>query len=173
MYALHAYGLVNNALAVTIAVIILIMSVVAGFLRFSTLRMLPMVLVICIPFFVLMFALIYAELGIVPPDGVEPAPFDYLYFSVVTFTTLGYGDFRPTEASRVFAAMEALLGYVILGIFVSLLVTLNPHGQGQAPPPEPGRPRRHPAEPPESEGSGVQLRYGREKAPARRTNFKV
>jgi len=35
---------------------------------------------------------------------------DYLYFSAVTFTTLGYGDFRPCEPGRVYAAIEAIFG---------------------------------------------------------------
>ena len=37
-----------------------------------------------------------------------------LYFSVVTFTTLGYGDFHPEGVLQVFAALEALLGAVMI-----------------------------------------------------------
>ncbi len=43
---------------------------------------------------------------------------DCLYFSVVTFTTLGYGDFRPTEELRVWAAGEALIGAFLMALFV-------------------------------------------------------
>lgn len=45
-----------------------------------------------------------------------------LYFSVVTFTTLGYGDFRPTKNARAFAAVKALFGYILLGILVSTII---------------------------------------------------
>ena len=46
---------------------------------------------------------------------------DALYFSVVTFTTLGYGDLQPVENLRLLAAAEALFGYIYLGMFVSVL----------------------------------------------------
>jgi len=45
-----------------------------------------------------------------------------LYFSVVTFTTLGYGDILPLGFSRLFAALEALIGGFILAIFVVVFV---------------------------------------------------
>ena len=42
-----------------------------------------------------------------------------LYFSTVTFTTLGYGDFRPLEGwSRIFAGTEAFIGAFIIALFV-------------------------------------------------------
>lgn len=43
-----------------------------------------------------------------------------VYFSVVTITTLGYGDIAPqTEPSRVAASLEALLGIVTIGLFLN------------------------------------------------------
>lgn len=48
-----------------------------------------------------------------------------LYFSVVTFTTLGYGDFQPMPGMRVLAASEALIGYLFLGMSVGGLVDLG------------------------------------------------
>ena len=45
-----------------------------------------------------------------------------LYFSVVTFTTLGYGDILPIGISRLFASIEALLGGFILALFVVVFV---------------------------------------------------
>ena len=42
-----------------------------------------------------------------------------LYFSTVTFTTLGYGDFRPLEGwSRIFAGTEAFIGALMMALFV-------------------------------------------------------
>jgi len=51
--------------------------------------------------------------------------FDFLsalYFSVVTFTTLGYGDYHPESWLRFLAAFEALLGAVFIAL---LIVTLS------------------------------------------------
>ena len=47
---------------------------------------------------------------------------DCLYFSVVTFTTLGYGDLTPTGLSRIIAACEAFTGSFSLALFVVLFV---------------------------------------------------
>ncbi len=41
-----------------------------------------------------------------------------LYFSVVTFTTLGYGDFSPIGWARPFAAIEALGGVFMSSLFM-------------------------------------------------------
>lgn len=71
------------------------------------------------------FAEIYARDGIVGPDGNQVhADTDCLYFSIVTFTTLGYGDFRPTPECRLFAATEAILGYIYFGLTVAILFDL-------------------------------------------------
>jgi len=48
--------------------------------------------------------------------------FNSLYFSVVTFTTLGYGDITPIGISKLFASIEALLGGFILALFVVVFV---------------------------------------------------
>lgn len=53
------------------------------------------------------------------------SPVRLLYFSAVTLTTLGFGDIVPEEhcvAAEVCAAAEALMGYALLGAFVSLLL---------------------------------------------------
>ena len=42
-----------------------------------------------------------------------------LYFSTITFTTLGYGDFRPLEGwSRIFAGTEAFIGAFMMALLV-------------------------------------------------------
>lgn len=47
---------------------------------------------------------------------------DSLYFAVVVFTTVGYGDLSPTsDASRLIAMVLAFYGIVILGIFLGLV----------------------------------------------------
>lgn len=47
---------------------------------------------------------------------------DSIYFSIVTFTTLGYGDITPQGVSRIFAALEALIGSFTLALFVVVFV---------------------------------------------------
>jgi hypothetical protein len=44
------------------------------------------------------------------------------YFSIVTFTTLGYGDIIPTGFSRILASVEALFGSFTLALFVVVFV---------------------------------------------------
>ena len=44
---------------------------------------------------------------------------DAIYFSIVTFTTLGYGDFQPDQRLRLLSAMQALVGYAYLGFLVA------------------------------------------------------
>lgn len=48
--------------------------------------------------------------------------FNALYFSVVTFTTLGYGDISPVGFSRAIAATEAFIGSFTLALFVVVFV---------------------------------------------------
>ena len=66
-----------------------------------------------------------------------------LYFSLVTWTTLGYGDVQPSVQARLLAASEALVGYVVMAVFVGLLagvflrffVDKHPAGEGTHQPP--------------------------------------
>jgi hypothetical protein len=49
---------------------------------------------------------------------------DALYFSVVTLTTVGYGDFAPqTDAGKLFTAVYVLVGIGILLAFVTTIAT--------------------------------------------------
>lgn len=51
----------------------------------------------------------------------DPTFADALYFSVVTFTTLGYGDVLPRSSFRLLAVSEALAGVVLSGLFLFAL----------------------------------------------------
>ena len=50
---------------------------------------------------------------------------DSLYFSVITLTTVGYGDFSPvTSTGKVFTMFYVLAG---IGIFVALVTEIGQH----------------------------------------------
>lgn len=72
---------------------------------------------------ILVFAWVHSRIGLMDLSGPAPRATrdfgDAVYFSVVTLTTLGYGDFIPLGPGRPIAAMQALMGYFILGILVS------------------------------------------------------
>ena len=69
------------------------------------------------------FAILYFAL----PEGLAGAAgwTDYLYFSVVTQLTIGYGDVRPVGISRAVAVAQALVAFaytvLLLGRIVSVL----------------------------------------------------
>jgi hypothetical protein len=53
--------------------------------------------------------------------GAQPGFWGYLYYSVVTFTTLGFGDIVPlTGPARFVVGLEVVLGYVMLGGLISI-----------------------------------------------------
>jgi len=48
----------------------------------------------------------------------------FLYYSVVTFTTLGFGDVTPlSEEARFWVMLEVIAGYVMLGGLISIMAT--------------------------------------------------
>ncbi|OED48373.1 hypothetical protein AB838_10600 [Rhodobacteraceae bacterium (ex Bugula neritina AB1)] len=65
------------------------------------------------------FSLLYRNVGLVHGgDPVYPDAVTALYFSSVTFSTLGYGDFAPNETWRIVASTQALIGNLHLGMIV-------------------------------------------------------
>jgi hypothetical protein len=83
---------------------------------------------------IFIFSCIYFTWGVVGevkmPDGGNSIGLitkDYilsLYFSVVTWTTLGYGDFKPPSDLRLIASLQALMGYLYMAIVVGIFLNL-------------------------------------------------
>ncbi|HFD15431.1 MAG TPA: two pore domain potassium channel family protein [Rhodospirillales bacterium] len=65
-----------------------------------------------------LWALLYVGLG--EFRSLEAA----LYFSTVTFTTLGYGDLTLDERWRILSSLEAVNGLLLFGISTALLVAV-------------------------------------------------
>ena len=86
----------------------------------------PLRVLLCSMFFIFSWAGVYDYLGIsYNLSGTAPNLDDYflnVYFSVVTFTTLGYGDFSPVSDGRIIAALQALVGLFMTSLFLVTFV---------------------------------------------------
>ena len=83
---------------------------------------------------IVFFAMLYVFVGIQHDGNIQAVTlvtplsdavshfFDALYFSLVTFTTLGYGDYSPAGLSRFIASIEALVGSFTIALFVVVFV---------------------------------------------------
>lgn len=76
----------------------------------------------------LIFALVFSAAGLIsPPFFAQKATStstDFVYFSFVTLTTVGYGDLTAaSDLGRMLAVSEALLGQLYLVSVVALLVS--------------------------------------------------
>jgi len=59
-----------------------------------------------------LWAILYLKLpGIVEFDSFEKA----IYFSLVTFTTLGYGEITVASSNRILSGLEAINGIMMIG----------------------------------------------------------
>ena len=107
-------------------------------LRHDTVSLETILGAICI--YVLMaiaFAGLYGWVNEVEPTGffaqkIVPQNVDFLYFSFVTITTVGYGDLTAgTSTGRVIVTFEALIGQIFLVTLVARLVGM--YGVRRAP----------------------------------------
>lgn len=81
-----------------------------------------------VAFFILLFGGIYALLDYFSATSMfahysaRSGFFDYVYFSITTFTTLGYGDIVPiTIPEKIIVGCEVLLGFTMLGVLINLI----------------------------------------------------
>lgn len=81
-----------------------------------------------VAFLIAIYAGLYADTGLkdtVATSQMSSAdPWLCLYFSVVTWTTVGFGDVVPAQPlARAFAAAEAFNGAIVMAILISVLVS--------------------------------------------------
>lgn len=77
-------------------------------------------------FLALGFALVYYQLGECAFDvrNLDWGFSSMVYYSVVTFTTLGFGDVTPnTQEAAWWVMAEVIAGYVMLGGLISIFAT--------------------------------------------------
>ena len=75
---------------------------------------------LCSSALAILFAAAYTQVSV--DYGEHETPLSPLYFSVVTLTTLGFGDALPaTMAAQVVVMCEVILGYMMLGGLLSLI----------------------------------------------------
>jgi hypothetical protein len=90
----------------------------------------------------MMFAFVYAAI-----NGLDSSPFfvqtahattpDFLYFSFITQTTVGYGDFTAAgDLGRALSVLEALIGQLYLVTIIAVLVSRLSGQNMTAPAPE-------------------------------------
>ncbi len=72
---------------------------------------------------ILCSAIVYSFSGLLAFQGQVGAVsfWDALYFSGVTFTTLGYGDYTPVGWIRLMALLECLSGFIMVPLFMIAL----------------------------------------------------
>ena len=60
------------------------------------------------------------------PDGAGTDYWSWLYYSIVTITTLGFGDYTPAHVwAQVVTAIEVMCGLVILGFFLNAVGSMK------------------------------------------------
>jgi len=66
---------------------------------------------------VLLWALAYAMLSLFPDFETS------LYYSLMSYTTVGYGDVAPLKAWRLLGPLESTVGVLMLGLSTAVIVT--------------------------------------------------
>lgn len=74
----------------------------------------------------ILFGFIYSSIPeyFIITNNRIPTDFTFYYYSVVTFTTLGFGDIVPKDIlSEIIVTIEVIIGYIMLGGLISIFAT--------------------------------------------------
>jgi voltage-gated potassium channel len=94
------------------------------------------VLAVIAPLFLLLFAMAYYLIERATPAsfGQSLSRTDALYFTVTTFTTVGYGDIAAkTQAARIMVTFQMLADLIILGVAVKVIIQAAQQGRQRRP----------------------------------------
>ena len=73
------------------------------------------------------YALVHWEIGIIDTTAKNDHNTNFvhcLYLSVITLTTVGYGDFLPKDQGRLVASVQGLTGYLVLALMASTFASV-------------------------------------------------
>lgn len=77
----------------------------------------------------LFWAILYMLIVHLQPNsflGFSQDRIDFIYYSIVTITTLGYGDITPvTSYAKMLSSLEAFIGQIYIAIFIAQLVGMR------------------------------------------------
>ena len=76
-------------------------------------------------FTIIIFAWIYYCFDLIQFTAHRSDPINFfhaLYFSVITFTSLGYGDIIPICIGKFWASFEVLLGLLMFGMLIASMI---------------------------------------------------
>jgi len=107
----------TNPIAPTIGLITMVRDEEIGFGSFMISVLFMMLQQICL------FACLYMIFGVIEGNDKELVAglWGHFYFSVVTFTTLGYGNMVPINMpGEAIAAIEALMGFAIFALLIGV-----------------------------------------------------
>ena len=132
------------SLAQVVLLSILVVAIIGRFIRHERVTLQTVLAVICVyVLFGLIFALLAFGISGIGGDPFfvqtdDPTLADFLYFSFVVLTTLGFGDLTPaTYGGKAMVSFQALLGQIFLVTVVSRLVSLYGGSRANTPRSEP------------------------------------
>jgi voltage-gated potassium channel len=103
-----------------------------------------------VPLFLLLFASVYFVMGRASPSNFSTHSLtrtDSLYFTVTTFSTVGYGDITATsQAARLLVTAQMILDLLVLGLGIRMFIGAVQRARQEHPDPagpdaEPEQPR--------------------------------
>ena len=143
LYYLLPLDRIRVPLAVTlVAGILIVLAVSAWQLRAITRSKYPAVraidaLATTAPLFLLLFAATYYVMARTSPGSFNPDHLtrtDTLYFTVTTFSTVGFGDITAvSQAARLVVTVQMLLDLLVLGLGIRAFVTAVRVGRARPP----------------------------------------
>ena len=68
--------------------------------------------------------ILYMNNLVIGPGGEFPPFYDVFYFSGVTWTTVGYGDYTPVGVGKALSIFESMLGWVLMSLITAIFIRL-------------------------------------------------